>query len=87
MREDADIKTRVCGIPCGIVIDSFVHQEPHRGSAQTCWSDIDYYGYTEMEWHLIDRKGYHAKWLERKMEKQDKLDVESEIFKHYQDGV
>jgi hypothetical protein len=39
-----------------------------KGSAHTCPSSDDYYGYTEIEFELYDRKGYHAKWLEAKLD-------------------
>jgi len=44
----------------------------------------DYYGYTEMEWELLDRKGYPAKWLENKLTDDDIERIESEIAAHYE---
>lgn len=44
--EDGDL------IDVTIVVDHFHHQPPHRGSAHTCDSDADYYGYTECDWHV-----------------------------------
>lgn len=77
MRERADFKTRVKGIPCGVVVDSFNVVEPQGKFAD---SDLDCYGYTEIEYHLLDRKGYRAKWLENKMTDKDKDLIEIEIL-------
>ena len=35
----------------------FVHQPAHKGSAMTCNSDADFYGYTECEWE-VDTEGF-----------------------------
>ena len=76
-----DYEITVCGIPCGVVIESFNDVPPWKGSASTCPSDVDYYGYVDIEWFLIDRKGYPAKWLERKMDKEGlRYEVEVEII-------
>ena len=79
-KERPDFETIVCGIPCGVVIDSFIDIPSYKGSPHNCDSDLDYYGYTDIEWHLIDRKGYMASWLERKMDKREIADLETEII-------
>lgn len=56
----------VAGIPAFADVTRYHHQEPWRGSAHACPSDLDYYGFTELEFDLYDRKGYRAKWLEAK---------------------
>jgi hypothetical protein len=80
MKENADHETRVAGIPCGVVVDCFHHQPPFRGSPHLCDSDADYYGYTDLEWHLVDRRGYPASWLERKMTAQDGERIKDELL-------
>ena len=76
-----DYEITVCGIPCGVVIQDYTIAPPYRGPAQRCDSDVDYYGYTEIEWFLIDRKGYSAEWLERKMDEAGlRKEVEDEII-------
>jgi hypothetical protein len=42
---------------------------------------LDYYGFTEIEWDMLDRKGYRAKWLDRKIEQDPVLyeDVREQI--------
>lgn len=56
----------VAGIPAFAMVAHYHHQGPWRGSAHTCPSDHDWYGYTELEFDLYDRKGYRAKWLDEK---------------------
>jgi hypothetical protein len=79
MRHTADFETRVAGIPCGVVIDSYHYQPRFKGSPQLCDSDVDYYGYETIEWFLVDRKGYPAKWLEKKLTESIREDIEDEI--------
>ena len=82
MKHEADFSTTVCGIPCGVLIESFTHKAPDH----TSWaSPDDYYGYTDCEWILLDRKGYTAEWLENKMSKNDVESLEIEIFEHFTD--
>jgi len=56
----------VAGIPAFAMVTHYHHQAPHKGSPRTCDSDWDFYGYTELEFDLYDRKGYRAAWLEKK---------------------
>lgn len=57
----------ISGIPCQIEVTRYLCVPPWRGSAQTCPSDLDYYGYTEIEFRVLDRRGRPAAWLERKL--------------------
>ena len=52
-----EIETRVAGIPCIARVTHYFRQAPHRGGAHTCDSDLDYYGYTECEFDILDRRG------------------------------
>ena len=75
------IDTRVAGIPCQIAV---THFERVRGSlSRSAPSDLDYYGYTESEWHVCDRRGRPAAWLERKMSESDRDSVEEEIAEFF----
>ena len=75
------VDIHVCGIPCKAQVTSLVHVEPWRGNIEDCPSSDDYYGYTEMEFKLLDRKGYPAPWLEKKMNSKSKeKEVEDTIF-------
>jgi hypothetical protein len=81
------IETQVAGIPCIAEITYYNHVEPWSGSAYTCPSDMDYYGYTDVEFQLRDRKGYVAKWLENKMSDKDKENIEQEIIEYMGSGL
>jgi hypothetical protein len=79
----AEIESRVAGIPCIIGVTSFENvMGSHRYSAA---SDMDYYGYTECEFEVLDRKGYKAAWLERKLTSDMVSDIEVEIAEYFKD--
>lgn len=72
------IEARIAGIPC--LIDP-THVMVVEGSySYNADSDMDYYGYTEIEFEVYDRKGYRAKWLERKMTNEDVREIEGLIL-------
>ena len=69
----ADFETTVAGIPCGVVITSYSGARPWR---QHTFSgagpgDCDPPEYEEVEWLLVDSKGYPAEWLEEKINDND----------------
>ena len=68
------------GIPCQIVVTHFEHTPPWRGHPHECPSDLDYYGYTELEYNVLDRKGYKASWLEAKITDEDDARIQQEAF-------
>jgi len=73
------IESYVSGIPCLVQINSYFVQEPWNGSAHNCPSSDDFYGYTEIEFSIFDRKGYEANWLEKKLNGSDEKRIEQEI--------
>ena len=80
-REEADFMTTVAGIPCGVVVDYYAagrdwiqHTFPGAGPG-----DCEPPEPEDMEWHIVDRKGYAAEWLERKMQAADEQRIEDEI--------
>lgn len=79
------ISFRLDGIPCQIAIGYYVKQEPWKGSALSCPSRDDYYGYTESEWMILDRKGYHAVWLERKVTDTIQTEIEEAIEEYMEE--
>lgn len=79
------IATTIAGIPCQIGIDHFYKQEPHRGSAWTCDSADDYYGYTDCDWTVLDRRGYQADWLARKLTGAEEDRIAGEIEQYFED--
>ena len=69
----ADFETTVAGIPCGVVITSYSGARPWR---QHTFSgagpgDCDPPEYEEVEWLLVDSKGYPARWFEEKLNDND----------------
>lgn len=73
----AEIESKVAGIPCLIGVTDF---SSVRGSySYNAPSDMDYYGYSESEWDVLDRRGRPAAWLERKLTDDDRQRIEQEI--------
>ena len=71
--------SQVCGIPCIIKVVQYAKHTFWQGSAHSCPSDWDYYGYEEVEYSVLDRKGYPAAWLERKLTQKDHQRITEEI--------
>lgn len=71
-----DFESTVAGIPCRIEITYF---NQVKGDPTTWSSDWDYYGYTEIEFDVLDRRGRPAPWLERKLTDAMKLAINEEI--------
>lgn len=80
---EAEIPFTLSGIPCLIGVESYFCQPPHRGSAWTCDSDMDYYGYDEMDWIILDRKGYKAEWLEKKITSSIEESIQTTIRNYF----
>jgi hypothetical protein len=75
----AEIDSKVAGIPCRIGVKHFYSV---RGSySYNAASDMDYYGYSDSDWEVLDRRGRPATWLERKLTKEDRQRIEEEIEK------
>ena len=73
------IPTHVKGIPAQLGVTHFVDQP----ADPTSWdSDWDYYGYTEVEMDLLDRKGYPAAWLEKKLTDDDREELKNEAINY-----
>ena len=55
----------VAGIPAQVRVDQFLRV---KGSySRNAPSDLDFHGYTEVSFTILDRRGRPAPWLERKM--------------------
>lgn len=74
-----EFQTKVCGIPCTVVVTLYRAAIPMRiyGSG---FGDCDPPEPEEFEFHLLDRKGYPARWLERKLTPA----FEQKIFEDFQ---
>lgn len=75
-----EIETRVAGIPC-IARVTYYMSQPGSYSRNAA-SDMDYYGYTECEFEICDRRGRPAPWLEKKMTTNDSDRITAEIAKY-----
>lgn len=72
------IQTRLAGIPCQIAVANFKRV---KGSySYNAPSDLDYYGYTDYDYEVLDRRGRPAPWLERKVSADD---IEQKIIDHF----
>lgn len=58
---------KVDGIPCQIGVLNYDYCPPVSRDAHQCHSDLEYYGYSEVDYVVLDRRGYPAPWLQRKV--------------------
>lgn len=71
--------TKIAGIPCTVNVTRCVRV---KGSfSYHAASDWDYYGYSEVEYDVCDRRGRRAPWLERKLTPADDQRIQAEILK------
>lgn len=69
--------TKVQGIPCQCEITHYLAAQPAQlfGPPEQCCQAED----GELEFRLLDRKGYPAAWLERKMSPVEVARIEEEF--------
>jgi hypothetical protein len=77
----AEIETRVAGIPC--IIGVIEYSSTSGSYSYNAASDWDYYGYSESEWEVCDRRGRPAPWLARKVTDKISREIESEIAEYF----
>jgi hypothetical protein len=70
------METKVNGIPCQVRVDFFKHV---KGDDRAD-NPFDFDGYYDIEFTLLDRRGYPALWLERKLTNADRDRIEQEII-------
>lgn len=75
------IEHTVAGIPCLIGVTYF-HKQPANSRAD---NPDDFYGYTESEWILLDRRGYRATWLDAKLTDSERDSINEAIDQHFQE--
>jgi hypothetical protein len=69
-----EMEYKISGIPCIIRVSHF---ESQKGSfSRDAASDLDYYGYDDIDWEVCDRRGRPAPWLDRKVTDR----IEDEIY-------
>jgi hypothetical protein len=78
----ASVDTRIAGIPCRVDVTHYLCVRPWAGSVHTCPSADDYYGYTEVEFDVADRRGRPAQWLEKKLTNDDRERITREVRHH-----
>lgn len=74
------IPHRISGIPCLIEVNDCTVVPAWKGPASTAPSDLDYRGYTEIDFTICDRKGRPAKWLEDKTTEDERAEIEEKIL-------
>lgn len=79
---DEIIEIRIAGIPATVRLHSYRVVKPWYGSPQSAPSDLDYYGFTEMDYTICDRNGREAPWLERKVDDAEREAIELQIHDH-----
>lgn len=75
-----EIDSTVAGIPCRIGVVDYEAYVPAytSGPPEYCYPSE---GGTA-DFHILDRKGYRAKWIERKLTSRMEDDIQEEIFNH-----
>ena len=76
----AEIEHRVCGIPCIVGVTDYEGYTPAyiSGPPENCYPAEGGYGGFE----ILDRKGYRAKWLEKKLTARDEDAIQELIYDH-----
>ena len=76
----AKIQTTVAGIPAIIGVTGYENSKPDRRCHD---SDMDYNGFIDIEFAILDRKGYPAPWLEKKLTAATTEQVEEQIIDYF----
>lgn len=76
---NGDFDSHIQGIPCRIAIDNCYVQDADPSCTD---SDADYYGYSEIDYTVLDRRGRPAPWLAKKATDKDNERIEREILTH-----
>lgn len=71
--------TKVAGIPCQCRVTHFYPPQPMRVH-KTNWGFAEPATPAEFEYVLLDRKGYPAPWLEKKLNQQAREALKEEIY-------
>ena len=71
------ISTRIAGIPAKVGVKHIYRQ---AGSfLQNEVSDLDFHGYLEFDYDVLDTQGNRAFWLERKLTDEMRSEIERQI--------
>lgn len=80
MRCVGEFESHVGGIPCIIAITSFYRGSPARHSGPLAGPEE----HPEADWCVLDRRGYRAEWLERKLTDADRQRIDEEAVEFMQ---
>lgn len=84
-RRNADFESTVAGIPCGIYVGTVDIKQGNYSWNAAC--PEEYHGYTDIEFTVLDSKGYPAAWLQNKMTADDKARIEGEILESLKEAA
>jgi len=79
----AEIEATVAGIPCIIGVTDYEGYVPAytSGAPENCYPSEGGYG----DYEILDRKGYRAQWLERKVTGRIEGDIQESIFNYFEE--
>ena len=80
----AIIESEIAGIPCKIGVLTYHVTKPWRGNPHDCPSDLDYYGYTDIEFDILKYNLKPFSWLEAKMTWREKEDIKRDIGDYFE---
>lgn len=84
-RYSADFDSTVSGIPCGIQVE---HVHITRGNfSPRAETPEEYHGIRDIEFTVLDSKGYPAPWLQAKLTDDEKVRIEDEILESLKEEV
>ena len=78
----AEFETRIAGIPCIIGVLDYNHV-PGTYSYNAA-SDMDYKGWTDFSFDVLDRRGRVAGWLEKKLTYTDMERLQEEAAAYFE---
>jgi hypothetical protein len=79
------LDAEICGIPCIIGVTTY---ERVQGSfSYNAPSDMDYHGYEEIEFDVLNRRGRPAPYLERRMTDDERESIEDDIRTHFKEEL
>jgi len=76
----AKIKTTVSGIPALIGVFLYENVVPDHRCTD---SDVDFNGYIDIEFNILDSKGRLAPWLSKKLTEKSIEQIEEQIIQHF----
>ena len=79
----AEIEARAAGLPCLLGVTHYFERSPDYSSRD---SDMDYRGFVEVEWEILDRRGNPAAWLAKKVSPDEMSLLEDVLIEEMRNG-